>query len=65
VDAPPLDGPDFQLARLEPLVDADPFADARWPLAKPDLVEIFPFEPHLHAFIEPFRRRYLAQRGRL
>jgi len=64
-DAPPLDGPDYQLARLEPLVDADPFAGARWPLAKPDLVEVFPFEPHLHAFIEPFRRRYLAQRGRL
>jgi hypothetical protein len=65
VDAPPLDGPDFQLARLEPLVDADPFAGARWPLSRPDLVEVFPFEPHLHAFIEPFRRRYLAQRGRL
>ncbi len=37
----------------------------RWPLDRPDLVPVFPFEPHLHAFIETFRRGYLAQRGRL
>ncbi|MDB4955990.1 MAG: hypothetical protein JWO36_3559 [Myxococcales bacterium] len=56
---------DFMLTRLDPLADADPFRGARWPLAHPELVELYPFERHLHAFIETFRRRYLAQRGRL
>ena len=30
------------LARLDPLVDADPFAGARWPLQDPRLVEVVP-----------------------
>ena len=65
VDAAAIDAPEFPLSRLEPLVTADPFAGVRWPLAQHALVDVFPFEQHLHAFIEPFRRRYLAQRGRL
>ncbi|HTJ46170.1 MAG TPA: hypothetical protein VL463_28895 [Kofleriaceae bacterium] len=56
---------DFLLTRLDPLVDADPFAGARWPLERDELIEIVPIERHLHAFIDDFRRRYLAQRGRL
>jgi hypothetical protein len=56
---------DFLLARLEPLIDADPFRGARDPLTRPELVAVYPFEHHLHGFIEGFRRRYLAQRGRL
>jgi hypothetical protein len=60
-----LAGDDFLLTRLDPLADADPFRGARWPLTHPDLVAVYPFERHLHAFIETFRRRYLAQRGRL
>jgi hypothetical protein len=59
------DGDDFLLARLDPLIDADPFRGARAPLARPELIEIYPFEHHLHGFIDGFRRRYLAQRGRL
>ena len=58
-------GDNFRLTRLDPLADADPFRGARWPLGRPELVAIYPFERHLHAFIETFRRRYLAQRGRL
>jgi hypothetical protein len=64
--APPGDiASDFLLTRLDPLVDADPFAGVRWPLADRNLVDVFPFERHLHAFIDAFRRRYLPQRGRL
>ncbi|HMG21393.1 MAG TPA: hypothetical protein VK607_08760, partial [Kofleriaceae bacterium] len=58
-------GDDFLLARLDPLIDADPFRGVRAPLDRPELVELYPFEHHLHGFIDGFRRRYLAQRGRL
>ena len=60
-----LAGGDFLLARLDPLIDADPFRGARAPLGRPELIEVYPFEHHLHGFIDGFRRRYLAQRGRL
>ena len=60
-----LDGGDFLLARLDPLIDGDPFHGARAALERAELLEVYPFEHHLHAFIDGFRRRYLAQRGRL
>jgi hypothetical protein len=56
---------EFLLAHLDPLIDSDPFRGARAPLARAELVEVYPFEHHLHGFIDGFRRRYLAQRGRL
>jgi len=65
VDAGGAHGDDFLLARLDPLIDADPFRGARAPLERPELIEVYPFEHHLHGFIDGFRRRYLAQRGRL
>ncbi|HTR54814.1 MAG TPA: hypothetical protein VMJ10_29195 [Kofleriaceae bacterium] len=55
----------FPLTRLDELYDLDPFAGARWPLADPALVAVYPFEHHLRAFVDAFRRRYLPQRGRL
>lgn len=58
-------GEDFLLIRLDPLIDGDPFRGALAPLGRPELVEIYPFEHHLHRFIDGFRRRYLVQRGRL
>jgi hypothetical protein len=58
-------GEDFLLARLDPLIDGDPFRGTRAPLRRAELVEVYPFEHHLHGFIDGFRRRYLAQRGRL
>jgi hypothetical protein len=58
-------GDDFLLSRLDPLIDGDPFRGAREPLRHPELVQVYPFEPHLHGFIDRFRRRYLSQRGRL
>lgn len=60
-----LDGAGFPLARLEVLESADPFSGARWPLLREDLAEIYPTQRVLLPFIEGFRRRYLAQRGRL
>ena len=60
-----LDASRFPLTTLDALVDTDPFSGARWPLSDPALVAVFPFEHHLHAFIDAFRRRYLPQRGRL
>jgi hypothetical protein len=56
---------DFLLTQLDPLVDADPFAGARWPLERDELVELVPIERHLRGFVDGFRRAYLAQRGRL
>jgi hypothetical protein len=38
---------------------------ARPVAARPELVAVYPFEHHLRSFIDGFRRRYLAQRGRL
>jgi hypothetical protein len=58
-------GGDFLLARLDPLIEGDPFRGARSPLSRPELVAIYPFQHHLHAHIDGFRRRYLVQRGRL
>ena len=57
----------FPLLALEPLVDADPFAaeGARAALDRPELAEVYPYEQHLFAFIDAFRRVYLPQRGRL
>jgi hypothetical protein len=59
------EGGDFLLARLDPLIDADPFRGARAPLGRAELLDVYPFQHHLHAFIDGFRRRYLVQRGRL
>jgi hypothetical protein len=60
-----LTGDAFRLVRLDELLELDPFAGARWPLNQPDLVEAYPFDHHLRAFVDTFRRRYLPQRGRL
>ena len=55
----------LSLAHLDAALDASPFDGARWPLDRPELLAIYPFESHLHVFVEDFRRVYLAQRGRL
>lgn len=60
-----LGGPGFSLARLEAIEGTDPFAGERWPLQRPDLIEVYPFQRVLFAFIDDFRRSYHAQRGRL
>lgn len=57
--------PDFPLLALEPLVEADPFLGNAALLDRADLVAVFPFEQHLRAFVDAFRRVYLPQRGRL
>ena len=62
---PITDGEDFVLLRADTLADADPFRGNRWPLERAELAAIYPYERHLHGFIETFRRRYLGQRGRL
>jgi hypothetical protein len=56
---------DFRLVRLDRLHDADPFAGHAWPLDRADLLEVYPLHRHLRSFVDAFRRRYRAQRGRL
>jgi hypothetical protein len=67
--APPQPGDvgpaDYLLARLEYVHEIDPFTGARWPLEQADLLEVYPVQVHLRSFIEAFRERYWAQRGRL
>jgi hypothetical protein len=65
VDPIIVDGDDLLLTRFDTLADADPFRGARWPLERSELAEVYPYERHLRVFIDTFRRRYLAQRGRL
>lgn len=60
-----LDVADFPLLRLEPLASADPFTGERGVLDQPELLEVYPIELHLFAFVDAFRRAYLPQRGRL
>ncbi len=60
-----LSQPGFRLARIDALVGADPFLGIRWPLDRPDVVEVYPFRAHLDEFVAAFRSRYYAQRGRL
>ncbi|HEY5924087.1 MAG TPA: hypothetical protein VIV11_20545 [Kofleriaceae bacterium] len=61
---PLLDDAEFPLASLEPYLAIDPFT-IRTALGAAELVEVYPFDRHLHAFVEGFRRVYFAQRGRL
>jgi hypothetical protein len=60
-----LAGDDYLLTRLDALQDADPFLGASSPLERDDLLEVYPFHRHLLGFVDAFRRRYQAQRGRL
>jgi hypothetical protein len=55
----------FPMLALEPLAETDPFLGGAAALERTDVVEVFPFAKHLHAFVDAFRRTYLAQRGRL
>lgn len=60
-----LAGEGYTLTRLEHLRDADPFLGVTWPLGRDELAEVYPLRRHLQAFIDAFRFRYWAQRGRL
>src|SRR6185312_8231467 len=42
----------LSLAHLDAALEESPFDGARWPLDRPDIVAIYPFETHLHAFVE-------------
>jgi hypothetical protein len=65
LDQTDLSHDEYLLARLDRLHDADPFAGYAWPLDRPDVLEVYPLQRHLGGFIDAFRRRYRAQRGRL
>jgi hypothetical protein len=60
-----LAGEGYTLTRLEQLREADPFLGVTWPLGHDELAEVYPLRRHLQAFIDAFRFRYWAQRGRL
>lgn len=56
---------EFSLLHLEPLESTDPFAGEHALLQRAELRPIYPYHRVSLRFIEDFRRRYLAQRGRL
>ncbi len=58
-------GPDFLLAKLEYLNNADPFlAQDAMPMRE-DLYQVASHHQHVRSFVEVFRRQYKQQRGRL
>jgi hypothetical protein len=56
---------EFPLLSLEPVADADPFVGNTAALSYDVMFDVYPFELHLFAFVDAFRRAYLPQRGRL
>ncbi|MCU1276647.1 MAG: hypothetical protein JWM53_193 [bacterium] len=58
-------GHDFLLTRLHGLDSLDIYLDAGWIAARPDLLEVYPYERHLKNYVEIFRRQYARVRGRL
>jgi hypothetical protein len=58
-------GHDFLLSRLHGLDSLDIYLDPGWIAARPDLLEVYPYERHLKNYVEIFRRQYARTRGRL
>ena len=58
-------GHDFLLTRLHGLDSLDIYLDAGWIAARPDLLEVYPYERHLKNYVQMFRRQYARVRGRL
>jgi hypothetical protein len=59
------DGHDYLLTRLYGLDSVDIYLDAGILAARPDLVEVYPYERHLRNYVQLFRRQYTRVRGRL
>jgi hypothetical protein len=59
------DGHDYLLTRLYGLDSVDIYLDAGILAARPDLIEVYPYERHLRNYVQLFRRQYTRVRGRL
>jgi hypothetical protein len=58
-------GHDYLLTRLHGLDGLDIYLDPSWIAARPDLLEVYPYERHLKNYVQIFRRQYARTRGRL
>jgi hypothetical protein len=58
-------GHDFLLTRAHSLDSVDIYLDAGFLAARPDLLEVYPYERHLKNYVQIFRRQYERVRGRL
>jgi hypothetical protein len=58
-------GHDYLLTRLYGLDSLDLYLDAGWLAARPDLLEVYPYQRHLKNYVQIFRRQYQRERGRL
>ena len=58
-------GHDFLLTRAHSLDSVDIYLDAGFIAARPDLLEVYPYERHLKNYVQIFRRQYERVRGRL
>jgi hypothetical protein len=58
-------GHDYLLTRLYGLDSVDLYLDPGWIAARPDLLEVYPYQRHLKNYVQTFRRQYRGERGRL
>ena len=58
-------GSDYLLTRLYGLESLDLYLDPGWIAARPDLLEVYPYQRHLKNYVQVFRRQYRRERGRL
>lgn len=56
---------DWLLTRAFELESVDIYLDPGWLAARPDLLDVYPYERHLKNYVETFRRQYRRARGRL
>ena len=58
-------GHDFLLTRAHSLDSLDIYLEAGFLAARPDLLEVYPYERHLKNYVQIFRRQFERVRGRL
>jgi hypothetical protein len=59
------DDDDFLVTRLFELDSVDLYLGPGWLAARPDLLEVYPYQRHLKSFVQAFRRQYRQGRARL
>jgi hypothetical protein len=60
-----LSGDDQLLTRLYELESIDIYLEPGWMAARPDLLDVYPYERHLKNFVQIFRKQYRRDKGRL
>ncbi len=58
-------GKDYLLSRLYGLGNIDLYLEPGWIAARPDLLEVYPYQRHLANYVQMFRRQFHGERGRL